>query len=49
MQEIEEASLPDLFGGREKRSPQYIKILPEKKARVIPRLCSNFHESLPAE
>lgn len=31
MQEIEEASLPDLFGGREKRSPQHIKILPEKK------------------
>lgn len=31
MQETGEASLPDLFRGREKSFPQYMKILPEKK------------------
>lgn len=30
MQEVVKASLPDLFEEREKSSPQYIKILPEK-------------------
>lgn len=43
-----EASLPDLLEG-EKRAPHSTLRYFPKKARVIPRLCSNCHESLPAE
>lgn len=35
MQEMREASVPDLFGGREKRCPQYIQIPPEKQESFL--------------
>lgn len=47
MQEMGQASIPDLFG--EKRAPHSALRYFPKKARVIPRLCSNLLKSLPAK